>query len=178
MKLTTMESLYVSELQDLYSAEKQLLKALDKLAKNAENEDLQDGFRKHRQETELHIERLEKIFNDLDQSPGRHKCKGIEGIVEEGDELIKQEGEASIKDAGLIGAAQKSEHYEIAAYGTAVAHAEMLGRSEDARLLRQTLAEEKATDEKLSRLAESLVNQQAAMAGGDSRGRSNGRSSR
>jgi len=145
---------FVDELRDLFDAEKQLLKALPKLAKAAENEDLKAAFERHIEETEGQIERLEKVFQEFDEEPRGKRCKGMEGLIEEGSEMIKEEA----GDAALICAAQKAEHYEIATYGSLSAWAKLLGEEKSVELLEQNLEEEKATDEKLTELAESVVN--------------------
>ena len=160
-KMGTLEDLYTDLLKDLYSAEKQLVKALPKLAKNAQSPDLQRAFQEHLKQTEGHVERIERIFSDLDGSPRGKKCVGMEGLVEEGNELLKEKTEPDVLDAGLIAAAQKVEHYEIASYGTARAWAERLGYNQAARLLQQTLDEESMANEKLTRIAESHVNMEA-----------------
>ena len=160
-KMGTLEDLYTDLLKDLYSAEKQLVKALPKLAKNAQSPDLQMAFQEHLKQTEGHVERIERIFSDLDGSPRGKKCVGMEGLVEEGNELLKEKTEPDVLDAGLIAAAQKVEHYEIASYGTARAWAERLGYNQAARLLQQTLDEESMANEKLTRIAESHVNMEA-----------------
>ena len=145
---------FLDELRDLFDAEKQLLKALPKLAKAAENEDLKAAFERHIEETEGQIERLEKVFQEFDEEPRGKRCKGMEGLIEEGSEMIKEEA----GDAALICAAQKAEHYEIATYGSLSAWAKLLGEEKSVELLEQNLEEEKATDEKLTELAESVVN--------------------
>lgn len=160
-KMGTLEDLYTDLLKDLYSAEKQLVKALPKLAKNAQSPDLQRAFQDHLKQTEGHVERIERIFSDLGGSPRGKKCVGMEGLVEEGNELLKEKTEPEVLDAGLIAAAQKVEHYEIASYGTARAWAERLGYNQAARLLQQTLDEESTANEKLTRIAESHVNMEA-----------------
>jgi len=162
MKIKTMEELFVDELNDLYDAEKQIIKALPKMAKAASSEDLREAFQEHLDVTKRQVERLETIFSKLDDKPSGKKCAGMQGLIEEGQELISEGDESPVLDAGLIAAAQKVEHYEIAGYGTARTHAELLGNREAARLLEQTLQEEKRTDEKLTELAENLVNQEAA----------------
>jgi ferritin-like metal-binding protein YciE len=162
MKIKTMEELFVDELKDLYDAEKQIIKALPKMAKAASSEDLREAFQEHLEVTRKQVERLENIFSKLDDKPGGKKCAGMQGLIEEGQELLSEGDESPVLDAGLIAAAQKVEHYEIAGYGTARTHAELLGNREAARLLEQTLQEEKRTDEKLTELAENLVNQEAA----------------
>jgi ferritin-like metal-binding protein YciE len=151
-----LKELYVDELKDLYSAESQLVKALPKMARAASSEELCQGFEEHLEQTKGHVQRLEKIFQTLGESPKGKKCKGMEGLVEEGAEVMEEDFEGSLIDAALIGAAQRVEHYEIAAYGTASAFAVELGQSEQASLLNETLEEEKETDEKLTKLAEQI----------------------
>jgi ferritin-like metal-binding protein YciE len=160
-KMTTLEDLYTDMLKDLYSAEKQLVKALPKMAKNAQSPDLQKAFQEHLRQTEGHVERIERIFSDLEGSPRGKKCVGMEGLIEEGNEILQEDAEPDVLDAGLIAAAQKVEHYEIASYGTARAWAERLGYDKAARLLQQTLEEESMANEKLTRIAESHVNMEA-----------------
>ena len=155
----TLQDLYISQLRDLYSAEQQLVKALPKLAKNAESEELSEAFTSHLEETKNQVSRLEEIFGSLGESPKGKKCVGMEGLVKEGAETI-DEFEGAVLDAGLISAAQRVEHYEIAAYGSVCAYAQLLDRSEDLGLLKETLEEEKQADEKLNEISES-VNQQA-----------------
>jgi ferritin-like metal-binding protein YciE len=167
MKLNTLEDLLHHELKDLYSAETQLVKALPKMAKAASNPDLKAGFEEHLEQTKVHVERLEQIGKQLDKALGGHKCKAMEGLIEEGAELIGEDAEESVRDAGLIGAAQRVEHYEIAGYGTARALATRLGQEDIAALLGQTLDEEKETDAKLTQIAETSVNAEAGSAGGD-----------
>jgi ferritin-like metal-binding protein YciE len=158
MELSTLKDLYIHELKDLFSAEKQLLKALPKMAKAASNPELSKGFEEHLEETEGHVARLEEILESHDQSTRGPKCKGMEGLVAEGAEIIEEEADDEVRDAGLIAAAQRVEHYEIAGYGTARTYAELLGDETGARLLQQTLDEESATDEKLTELATSSIN--------------------
>jgi ferritin-like metal-binding protein YciE len=153
MKLETLDALFLHEIKDLLSAEKQLVKALPKMAKGAANENLKAAFEEHLEQTKGHVERLEKIFELLQKSPRAEHCKGMEGLIAEGAELLEEEGEEMVKDAALIGAAQRVEHYEIAAYGTARTLAELLGMKNAVKLLQQTLDEEKETDEKLTQLA-------------------------
>lgn len=160
-KMTTLEDLYTDMLKDLYSAEKQLVKALPKMAKNAQSPDLQKAFQEHLKQTEGHVERIERIFTDLEGSPRGKKCVGMEGLIEEGNEIMQEDAEPDVLDAGLIAAAQKVEHYEIASYGTARAWAERLGYDKAARLLQQTLDEESMANEKLTKIAESHVNMEA-----------------
>ena len=160
-KMATLEDLYTDMLKDLYSAEKQLVKALPKMAKNAESTDLQKAFQEHLKQTEGHVERIERIFTELGGSPRGKKCVGMEGLIEEGNELLQEDTEPDVLDAGMIAAAQKVEHYEIASYGTARAWAQRLGYDNAARLLQETLEEESMANEKLTRIAESHVNLQA-----------------
>lgn len=165
MKLKTLEDLLLHELKDLFSAENQLVKALPKMAKAATNEKLKAGFQEHLEQTKGHVQRLEQIADSIGKKLTGHKCKAMEGLVEEGAELISEDTEDSIRDAGLIGAAQRVEHYEIAGYGTARALATKLGHEDIADLLEQTLEEEKETDEKLTELTESVVVAEAEHAG-------------
>jgi ferritin-like metal-binding protein YciE len=155
MNLTTLDKLFIHELKDLYSAENQLLKALPKMAKAASNQDLRRGFEEHLEETREHVSRIEQIFEDLDASPSGEKCHAMEGLIAEGDEIIEMNGDDAVKDAALIGAAQRVEHYEIAGYGTARAFAKHLGNDRAVKLLQQTLDEEGETNKKLTTLAES-----------------------
>ena len=148
--------LYVDELRDIYSAEKQLTKALPKMAKAASSAKLREGFVEHLEQTKGQVERLEQIFDALGERSGGKKCAGMEGLIEEGSEVIEDDFEGSVKDAALIGAAQRVEHYEIAAYGTVIAFAELLGETEHVSLLQQTLEEEKQTDERLTELAQEI----------------------
>lgn len=161
MKLDTLENLYISELRDLYSAENQLLKALPKMAKSASSPELKDAFEQHLEQTKGHVERLEQLFQQLDESPKGKTCQAMKGLIEEGSEILKEEGEESVLDAGMIVAAQKVEHYEIASYGSVRTFANLLGQDEAARLLQSTLDEESETNEILNRLAESVVNPEA-----------------
>ena len=161
MSLDTLEKLYISELRDLYSAENQLLKALPKMAKGASSPDLKDAFQKHFEQTKGHVERLEELFEQLDESPKGKTCQAMKGLIEEGSEILKEEGEESVLDAGMIVAAQKVEHYEIASYGSVRTFANLLGQDEAARLLQSTLDEESETNEILNRLAETVVNPEA-----------------
>jgi ferritin-like metal-binding protein YciE len=155
-----LHQLFEDQIKDLYSAENQLIKALPRMAKKAVNPQLRTAFERHLEETRNQVTRLEQIGEELDFTPKGKKCKGMEGLIEEGKEVM-QEFEEDTLDAGMIGAAQKVEHYEIAAYGTARAHAELLGYTKAARLLQQTLDEEGRTDKKLSQLAENIVNVEA-----------------
>lgn len=162
MELTTLKDLFVHHLQDLYSAESQLLKALPKMAKKANNEELQRAFEKHAEETERQRERLDEVFEMLGTTKGRVKCVAMEGLIEEGSELMKEEADPEVLDAGLIAASQKIEHYEIAAYGTARTYASQLGEKKVEKLLQETLEEEKRTDALLTELAVSSINISAA----------------
>ena len=156
MELETLHELFVDELKDLYSAENQITKALPKMAKTATSEELKEGFLEHLEQTKGHISRLESIFGELDESPKGKKCKGMEGLLTEGSELMNEDAEPEVMDAGMISAAQRVEHYEIAAYGTVRTYAELLGLKKAAKLLQETLDEEKATDQKLSGLAQAI----------------------
>lgn len=162
MKLQTLQDLLVHELKDLYSAENQLVKALPKMAKAATNQTLRAGFEEHLEQTRNHVARLEEIAKSFNCKLTGHRCKAMEGLIAEGGELISEDADDTVRDAGLIGAAQRVEHYEIAGYGTARALAQCLGYGEVVRLLNETLDEEKATDEKLSELAETTINAEAA----------------
>ena len=159
-----LEELLVDELKDLYSAENQIIKALPKMAKAASSPELKRAFERHLEETRRQVERLNQIGEALDIRLTGKKCKGMEGLIEEGKEIMEEDLDDNAIDAGLIGAAQKVEHYEIAGYGTARTHAELLGHSKVAKLLQQTLDEEGATDKKLTALAESIINVEAAVA--------------
>jgi ferritin-like metal-binding protein YciE len=161
MSLDTLEKLYVSELRDLYSAENQLLKALPKMAKGASSPDLKDAFEKHLEQTKGHVERLEQLFEQLDETPKGKTCKAMKGLIDEGSEILDEDGEESVLDAGIIVAAQKVEHYEIASYGSVRTFANLLGQDEAAKLLQSTLDEESEANELLNQLAESVVNQDA-----------------
>lgn len=161
MELTDLKELFVEQLKDLYSAEKQISKALPKMAKKATSPKLAKAFELHQQETEGQIERLERIFEHLEVPARARKCKGMEGLVEEGQEIMG-EAQGETLDAGMIAAAQKIEHYEIASYGTVRTYARMLGDDWSASLLQQTLDEEGRTDKKLTELAEREINLQAA----------------
>lgn len=164
-KMNHLKDLYLVQLRDLYSAESQIIEALPEMIETASDEELRSALEEHLEVTKEQKNRLEKIFDELDEKPGRHKCKGMEGLIEEGDEMLEKDGEASVIDAGIIAAAQRVEHYEIAGYGTVRTYAERLGETEAARLLDQTLNEEAKADETLTRIAERNVNRQAQMAG-------------
>lgn len=156
MKLETMKELLLDELQDLYSAETQITKALPKMAKASSAAELKHAFESHLKETEGHVQRLEKIFKQLKENPKGKTCEGMKGLLKEGDERIKEGGEGDVLDAGLIAAAQRVEHYEIAAYGSVRTYAELMGENEIAALLDQTLEEEKSADEKLTQVAKKV----------------------
>ena len=163
MKIKSLEDLLADELKDLYSAETMIVKALPKMAKNTKSRELRTAFEEHLKQTENHVKRIEQACNDLGISPRGKKCVGMEGLLEEGKEILSNGSDQDALEAGLIGAAQKVEHYEIAAYGTAAAHARQLGFNSVAQTLDQTLEEEKMTDERLTKIAENQVNVQAAM---------------
>jgi len=161
MKLKTLHDLYVDELKDLYSAENQILKALPKMVKKASSPELAEAFKEHLQVTEGQVERLDKVFTMLEVSPRGKKCKAMEGLLEEGKEVMSMDAEPSVMDAALIAAAQKVEHYEMAGYGCVRTYARLLGFEEAAELLQETLDEEGDADKTLTELAESIVNEEA-----------------
>ncbi len=156
MTKNSLKELYVEELKDLFSAENQLTKALPKMAKTSSSDELRQGFEEHLEQTREHIERLQQIFEQLGEKATGKKCLGMEGLAKEGAEIIGEDFEGAVMDAALISAAQRVEHYEIAGYGTVIAYAELLGESEQASLLRETLEEEKETDQKLTELAKEI----------------------
>jgi len=160
MSVKTIDELLLDELKDLYSAEKQLTKALPKMARAAASQDLKAAFENHLEETQGHVERLDKIFETLGKSPRGKTCHGMQGLVEEGSEMISELEKGAVRDAGLISAAQRVEHYEMAGYGSVREFASLLGRNEIASLLGETLEEEKAADEKLTGISKK-VNPQA-----------------
>ena len=160
-KLKSLHDLYVSELKDLYSAENQILKALPKLAQSASSPQLQQAFQEHFKQTQHQVERLDQIFERLGQKHTGKKCKAMEGLIEEGKEMLQENISPDVLDAALIVAAQKVEHYEMAGYGSARTFANLLGDHEASRMLQQTLDEEGETDKRLTRLAESMVNPEA-----------------
>jgi ferritin-like metal-binding protein YciE len=166
MKLDSLKQLYIEELRDLHSAEKQLVKALPKMAKAASSPELKQGILTHLDETKNHVTRLETIFERLGVSSKGKKCKAMEGLIEEGEELLDEDAEPEVLDAGIIAAAQRVEHYEIAGYGTARTYAHVLGETEAQQLLQETLNEEAATDKKLTKLAVTIVNPHALAAAG------------
>ena len=161
MAISTLEDALIEELKDILHAEKQLLKALPKMAKQAQNPQLKKAFEQHKKETEGQVERLEQVFELLDRAPRAKKCEAMEGLIEEGKELMEEDAEPEVMDAMLIAAAQKVEHYEIASYGTVRAWAEQLGHDRVVKLLQKTLDEEAAADEKLTKLADQMVNAKA-----------------
>ena len=186
----TLHEMLVDELKDLYHAEKQLTKALPKMAKAAENEDLREAFETHLEETEEQINRLEEVFASLGEKVKAKPCPGMAGILQEGSETMQEDAEGAVMDAAIIAAAQRAEHYEIGAYGTCIEWARLMGHNQAVSLLEQTLEEEKAADKKLTMLAESEINPAALAQGqsdeseegeevmsGSSRGRGNSRSS-
>jgi ferritin-like metal-binding protein YciE len=156
MEMNRLKHLYVEEMKDLYSAESQLVKALPKMAKASTSMDLRAGFEEHLSQTREHVTRLEKIFKALGENPKGKKCKGMEGLIKEGAEMIEEDPAPEELDAGLISAAQRVEHYEIAGYGCVSTYAKLLGEDQAVSLLRQTLGEEKETDKKLSQLADRI----------------------
>jgi len=164
MELETLKDLYVHELKDLYSAENQLIKALPKMAKAARNRQLTAGFNQHLEQTKRHAKRLEQILKSQDESTRAPKCEGMEGLIAEGNKMAKEDAEDEVRDAGLIAAAQRVEHYEIAGYGCARTYAQLLGDKKGARALDLTLREEAATDKKLTKLAKSAINLRAKKA--------------
>jgi ferritin-like metal-binding protein YciE len=161
MKLQNLHDLYMDQLKDLYNAEDQIVKALPKMAKAATSPDLQRAYQDHLDQTKRQKERLEMIFDELGQRPTGKKCKGMEGIIEEGEELLTQKVDPDVLDAGLIAAAQRVEHYEISGYGTARTYAQHLGYTKAANILQEILEEERQTDKKLTALAESHINVEA-----------------
>lgn len=165
--MATLREAFVNEIKDLYHAEKQLVRALPKLSKSAANSDLREALDAHLEETEQHVSRLEEVFEHLDERVKAKACAGMAGIVEEGSEILAEEFDDDVMDAAIIAAAQRAEHYEIAAYGTAAAWAEALGLTEVADLLGRTLEEEKAADQKLTQLAEKGINAAATTGNGE-----------
>jgi ferritin-like metal-binding protein YciE len=161
MAMETLQDLYVHELKDIYNAEKQILQALPKMAKKANHNDLKQAFEEHQRVTEEQVRRLDTIFSDLGQNPSGKKCKGMEGLIEEGEEILEEDADPDVRDAALIAAAQRVEHYEIAAYGTARTYARQLGFDNHVDLLQRTLDEEGETDKRLTKLAENRINRDA-----------------
>lgn len=164
MSLANLEELFVHEVKDLYDAEKQILKALPKIIKTVESEELRTALEEHRAVTETHVERLEEVFKLLQKPARGKKCAGMEGLLKEGSSLLEEDAEPAVLDAGVIGAAQKVEHYEICAYGTLIAFAQELGYDEIGKLLEKTLEEEKEADDTLSEIA-AAVNTAACQCG-------------
>jgi ferritin-like metal-binding protein YciE len=162
MEMCNLQDLLVENLKDLYSAENQILKALPKAAKKVENEELRAALEEHVEQTRGHVERLEQVLSKMGEKGGGKKCHGMEGLLEEAKELLEEDADPDVLDAGLIVDCQKVEHYEIAGYGSAVTFCKLLGDQESARLLAQTLDEEKAADRKLTEIAESSINIEAA----------------
>jgi ferritin-like metal-binding protein YciE len=161
MGMDNMQDLYLHELKDIYNAEKQILQALPKMARAAKHEELRHAFEEHQRVTEEQVRRLDTIFDDLGEKSSGKKCKGMEGLIEEGEEVLEEDADPDVRDAALIAAAQRVEHYEIAAYGTARTYAKHLGFDRHVELLQRTLDEESETDEKLTQLAESRINRDA-----------------
>ena len=169
--MENLRDLLIHELQDTYHAEKQLLKALPKMAKAATSGELKEAFESHLRETDEQVNRLAQVFDSLDEPVKEEKCEGMAGIIEEGNELLKEEAADAVKDAGLIASAQKAEHYEIASYGCLCAWAELLGERDALELLRQNLAEEEEANEKLTDLAERSINVAAEKGAHTAKGR-------
>jgi len=165
MKIETLQDLYLDELRDLYDAEKQLVKALPKMANAASSPHLRTAFESHLRETETHVARLERIFSELNEKPTGQSCDAMKGLIKEGDKIASNVDESPLRDAGLIGAANRVEHYEMAGYGTVRTFAEMLGYNNAVQLLEQTLEEEKEADRKLTQIAEQMVNDNALQVG-------------
>jgi ferritin-like metal-binding protein YciE len=163
MRLENLQDLYVEQIEDLYSAEQQLIKALPQMAKAATNPHLKNAFINHLEQTKDHVQRLQGVFSALELKPKNKTCKAMEGLIEEGDEMIREDGNYEVKDAGLIACAQRIEHYEIAAYGTARTFANTLGYHEAARLLQLTLNEEGEADKLLTLIATTVINPTAAV---------------
>ena len=161
MKMESLHDLYLSELSDLYSAEKQIVKALPKMIAKTESPELRQALEDHLEETKGHVERLEQVFEMHGESPKRQKCKGMEGVLAEGDEMVGHDATPAVRDAAIISAGQRVEHYEMAAYGTVRTYAEQLGHGKAAAVLQKTLDEERAADEKLTSIATKRVNVEA-----------------
>jgi ferritin-like metal-binding protein YciE len=165
MTLNSLSDLFTVQIQDLYDAEQRLTKALPRMADAATNKPLKSGFQQHLRETEQHVARLEKVFGIMGLTAQRQTCEAMKGLIAEGEEAVNAGGDPNVRDAALIAAAQRVEHYEIAGYGTVRTLAQHLGQEEVARILQQTLDEEGACDKKLTEIAESLVNVKAAARG-------------
>ena len=164
MKIESMEDLFLQQIEDLYDCEKRLVKALPKMAKASSSAELKQAFESHLEQTKGHAERLERVFAQIDKKPKAVPCEAIKGMIEEGEEMISNTEQSPLRDAGLIAAANRVEHYEIAAYGSARTFAETLGIDGAVTLLQQTLKEEKEADQKLTQLAESMINEEALRA--------------
>ena len=169
MALESLQYLYLEQLRDLYSAEKQIIEALPKMIEQTSHPELRRGFEMHLRQTEEQVRRLEQIGKRIGQDLSGHKCKGMEGLLEEGEELLEERADSDVLDAALIAAAQRVEHYEMAGYGCARTYARLLGLEDDARVLQQTLDEEGETDHKLTELAERVVNVEALLGEGADR---------
>ena len=172
MEVKNLDSLYIENLRDLYSAETQLVETLTKVAKAVSIDKLKKAIESHLEVTKVHVDRLEQIFDKLGESPKGHTCAAMKGLLKEGAELIETVEEGPVRDAALIGAAQKVEHYEISGYGTSRTFAQLLGYDDHAEILQSTLDEEGATDKELTKLAEQIVNEKAAKPNGKSSGSS------
>jgi ferritin-like metal-binding protein YciE len=168
-KVTTMEELFLDEIRDLYDAEKQLMEALPQIANAASSAELRNAFEEHREQTGFQVKRLERIFAVLGERATGKKCHAMTALIKEENEIASASGDPAVRDAGLIAAAQKVEHYEVSGYGSARAHAEILGDDRAARLLSETLFEEKEADERLTELAESIINEEAVRRPDDAR---------
>jgi len=166
MEHNALKKLYIDELKDLFDAENRLVKALPKMAKAATSDELRSGFEEHLEQTRGHVDRLKEIFESLDEKPSGKKCAGMMGIIKEGEEILDEDFEGEVMDAAIISAAQRVEHYEIAAYGCVKAWAKLLGENEASALLEKTVKEEKETDQKLTQLAEQ-INVEAKQRGGE-----------
>jgi ferritin-like metal-binding protein YciE len=164
MKLASLQDLLVEQLQDLHDAENQILKALPKMAKAASAPELRQAFEEHLEQSRIHVERLDRVFKEIGAKSKGKPCKAMQGLIAEGEEMIKEKAEPEVRDAGLIAAAQRVEHYEIAGYGCVRTYAAQLGQKQAAQLLQQTLDEEGTTDKKLTQLAERLINLEAERA--------------
>ncbi len=168
MAMHTLEDLYVDHLKDIYNAEHQITKALPRMVKKVASPELRNALENHLEQTETQIERLEQVFQRMEKSPRGKKCVGMEGLIEEGQEILSEEMEPMLRDTAIIGAAQKVEHYEISAYGTLIAFARLLGDEEAVRLFKESLNEESQADELLTKVAESGINQSALHGMGES----------
>jgi ferritin-like metal-binding protein YciE len=178
MAMDSLKDLYVDELKDLYNAENQLLKALPRMAKKASAPELKRAFQEHLTQTEGHVNRLEKILKGLGEKPTGKTCKAMKGLIEEGKEIIEEDGEDSVLDAALIGAAQRVEHYEMAGYGVVRTFASLLGEEDAMQSLQRTLNEEGETDKKLTQIAESVINIEASEAKEDKKSKRGTKKSR